>query len=267
MRRVQLDASWPESWKVSYRYDLLEVYGEGMKFGFTRAYLNRQKHTLEALHRFVPRGGRILDIAAAQGNFSLLLAEDGYLITWNDLRADLAEYVEMKREFGSIVYAPGDVFDLQFAQPFDAVLITEIIEHVAHPDRFLAQVAQLVKPGGHIVMTTPNGAYFRNTLPKFSDCPNPEQFEAVQFKPNSDGHIFLLHPEEIKTLISNLDVVLRELELFTNPLSNGHVKTEVLLHLLPKVVVDKIESVTTLLPYWIRRRLSVQMIAVFERVA
>jgi 2-polyprenyl-3-methyl-5-hydroxy-6-metoxy-1,4-benzoquinol methylase len=40
---------------------------------------------------------------------------------------------------------------------FDAVLITEVIEHVAHPDEFLAKTAALVKPHGSIVLTTPNG--------------------------------------------------------------------------------------------------------------
>ena len=173
----------------------------------------------------------------------------------------------MKRESGSIEYAPGNAFELNFVSPFDAVLITEVIEHVAHPDQFLAKAAQLVKIGGYIIMTTPNGAYFRNPLPKFSDCPTPEQFEAVQFKPNSDGHIFLLHPEEVEMLSARTGLVLRDLRLFTNSLSNGHVKTAKLHYLLPKFVIDTIERMTSSLPDAIGRHLNTQMAAVFERVS
>jgi hypothetical protein len=54
------------------------------------------------------------------------------------------------------------------AERFDAVLATEVIEHVAHPDEFLRQLA-----GGVLIVTTPNGAYFRNKLPRFSGSRTP----------------------------------------------------------------------------------------------
>jgi 2-polyprenyl-3-methyl-5-hydroxy-6-metoxy-1,4-benzoquinol methylase len=82
----------------------------------------------------------------------------------------------------------------------EGVLIAEIIEQVAHPDEFLAKSASLVKAGGYVFMTTPNGSYFRNMLPKFFDCPDPSIYVSVQFKPNAGGHIFLLHPEEVKSI-------------------------------------------------------------------
>src|SRR5271163_3374633 len=200
MRRVYIEDGWPDSWKYSYPYDLEEVYGEIANRGYAYAYDNRRRQTLRLLTEVLAPGARILDIAAAQGNFSIALAEMGYNVTWNDLREDLADYVRLKQEQGEIQFAPGNAFELKFPFLFDAVLITEIIEHVAHPDEFLLKTAQLVKPGGYIVMTTPNGAYFQNSLPKFSDCTDPSIYEAVQFKPNSDGHIFLLHPQELKTL-------------------------------------------------------------------
>src|SRR5262249_34475334 len=150
----------------SYSYDLEEIYGEISNLGYAYAYQTRRSHTLNLLKEVLSPGDRILDIAAAAGNFSLPLAEMGYDVTWNDLRADLVDYVRMKHETGSINFAPGNAFELRFPSLFDAVLITEVIEHVAHPDEFLAKTASLVRPGGYIIMTTPNGAYFRNTLPK-----------------------------------------------------------------------------------------------------
>jgi 2-polyprenyl-3-methyl-5-hydroxy-6-metoxy-1,4-benzoquinol methylase len=259
VKRVYLQENWPDSWKYSYPYDLEEVYGNIEHRGYAYAYNNRRKQTLRLISEVLSPGARILDIAAAQGNFSIALAEMGYKVTWNDLREDLADYVRLKQERGEIEFAPGNAFELDFSAPFDAALITEIIEHVAHPDEFLSKVAQLVKPGGYIVMTTPNGAYFRNRLPKFSECPDPGVYEAFQFKPNSDGHIFLLHPEEIPLLAPGAGLKVEEISLFNNPLTNGHMKTEVLLRLLPETFVESIEIGTGLLPFALRRRLLLQM--------
>ena len=112
-----------------------------------------------------------------------------------------------------------------------------MIEHVAHPDQFLAQAAALVRPGGYVVMTTPNGRYLRNTLPKFSECEDAGRYEAVQFRPNSDGHIFLLHPDEIDGLARRAGLDVDALTLFTNPLTSGHMKSEVVLAVLPAGIV------------------------------
>lgn len=265
MKRVHLQEAWPDTWKVSYPYDLLEVYGEISHRGYVGSYKLRHRETLRVLSEGLPKGATILDIAAAQGNFSLSLAEMGYHVTWNDLRADLADYVKLKYEHGKIDYAPGNAFELQFNGLFDGVLIAEIIEHVAHPDEFLRMAAQLVKPGGIIVMTTPNGAYFRNGLPKFSECKDPSVYESVQFKPNADGHIFLLHPEEVSVLGKQAGLVLERLVLSTNFLTAGHVKTEPLLHVLPTGIVEAFEKMTQKLPFAIRRKLLTQMVALYRK--
>lgn len=259
MKRVYIQESWPDSWKYSYPYDLEEVYGTIANRGYAYAYEHRRRQTLRLITEVLAPGTRILDIAAAQGNFSITLAEMGYKVTWNDLREDLADYVRLKQDCGEIDFAPGNAFELNFTAPFDAVLITEIIEHVAHPDDFLQKVAQLVKPGGYIVMTTPNGAYFRNRLPKFSNCLDPKVYEAVQFKPNSDGHIFLLHPDEVSLLASGAGLEVEKIALFNNPLTNGHMKTELLLRLLPQDLVHGMETTTQLLPFWLRKRVLLQM--------
>jgi 2-polyprenyl-3-methyl-5-hydroxy-6-metoxy-1,4-benzoquinol methylase len=90
MKRVELQETWPGSWKTVYPFDLTVIYRRGRTRGHTYAYQNRFRKTLEHITEVLPKGARILDIAAAQGNFSLTLAELGYDVTWNDLRADIA---------------------------------------------------------------------------------------------------------------------------------------------------------------------------------
>jgi 2-polyprenyl-6-hydroxyphenyl methylase/3-demethylubiquinone-9 3-methyltransferase len=266
MKRIFLNEVWPDSWKMSYQYDLKELYGEVINRGYAYAYQNRQRHAIEAMCSVAPYGSRILDIAAAQGNFTLALAELGFEVTWNDLRDELADYVALKYENGIVHYAPGNAFELNFYDKFDAVLITEIIEHVAHPDDFLKQVATLVKPNGHIIMTTPNGEYFRNTLPKFSECHDPSQFEEIQFKPNSDGHIFLLHVDEIAPLAEAAELLIKNIKIFTNPLTAGHVKTETLLKFMPRKLVDKIEALTAHATGNFHRKINTHMQVIFQKI-
>ncbi len=259
MKRVEPEPNWPQSWQESYAYDRSEIYGEISHHGYAYAYENRRHQTLRLLTEVLEPGARILDVAAAQGNFSLALAELGFDVTWNDLRAELADYVRLKHERGQITFSPGNAFELQFPAPFDAVVITEIIEHVAHPDDFLAKAAELVRPGGYIVMTTPNGGYFKNSLPKFSECADPTVFESIQFKPNADGHIFLLHVDEVEPLARRAGLTVEKIALFTNPLTAGHVKTESLLKILPRGFVSFGERVSQSLPSALKKRTLVQM--------
>ncbi len=256
MRRPPLDSTWPDSWKLSHHYDQLEQLGAAQRTGYVYTYRERWRRTLNLVRRAAPPPAKVLDVAAAQGNFSLALAELGYDVTWNDLREELAGYVRLKHERGTLHFAPGNAFELGFRECFDIVLITEVIEHVAHPDQFLAQVAQMVQPGGHVILTTPNGAYFRNPLPRFSDHPDPSSFESAQFRPDSDGHIFLLHEDEIRSLaeLSGLDVV--DIDIFANALTNGHMKTAPLLRVLPPRVVRAIERMTQALPFRSRQHAS-----------
>jgi len=87
---------------------------------------------------------------------------------------------------------------------------------VAHPDRFLLKIASLLKKGGYVVMTTPNGGYFRNKLPKFSNCANPNVVQKLQFKPDADRHVLILYRDEIGVLAQAAGIIL-ELDTLNYP--------------------------------------------------
>lgn len=256
MKRVYLNEEWITTWKECYAYDLLEIYNEyGNYKGYAYAYENRRKNAFALIKSVAKPGDKILDVAAAQGNFTLKLAELGYDVTWNDIREELAKYVEMKREKGKVSYKPGNVFEIKFETLFDIIIATEIIEHVAHPDEFLMGLSRLLKPGGYIIITTPLGNYFKNDLPKFSEFSDPKIFEEKQFGPNSADHIFLIHLDEVQSLAkkSNLEII--SINYYTNFLTNGHIKLNKLLNFIPKQLVFSIEKFTQKLPQSIGKRI------------
>lgn len=66
-----------------------------------------------------------------------------------------------KEHFGYVVpdtlYFEGDQWPVT-STSMDVVLATETLEHVAHPDRFLAEAKRCLKPGGSLVLTIPFAA-------------------------------------------------------------------------------------------------------------
>lgn len=267
MLRLPRDESWPESWKLSQFYDELEIGDSRRDLGYSCQYRIRHQWSLRCIQELVPPGGTILDVAGGSGNFTLPLAEMGYHITWNDLRAELAEFIRLKYEFGEVDFAPGNIFDFAggWAGRFDGILAAEIIEHVAHPDSFLVCLAGMLKPGGRLFLTTPNGRYFRNNHPRFSDCPNSSVFESVQFKPNADGHIFLLDRNECRMLAAKAGLEIERMVVMTNPLSCGHIKLGHLLPYLPAGAVLVLEAATGRLPRALGERINSQIAACLRK--
>jgi 2-polyprenyl-3-methyl-5-hydroxy-6-metoxy-1,4-benzoquinol methylase len=266
MIRPEPQSAWPESWKLSHIYDMLELEPASNDVpGYTWAYRSRRDEAMALLQRACPPPAKIIDIAAAQGNMSLYLAEAGYEVYWNDLRGELFQYVLQKHERGIIRPLPGNIVDVHHHEAFDCALVAEVIEHTAHPDEFLSAVARLIRPGGHIVLTTPNGAYMLNKLPKFSDCKDPSAFEDRQFGPNSDDHIFLLHSEEIHTLASKAGLRVCSLGLITNPLTNGHLKLSSLLRCLPAFGIQFLERLGRRFPGFIKKRIHTCLVAHLEK--
>jgi len=119
---------------------------------------------------------------------------------------------------------------------------------------------------GLLHLTTPNGGHFRNTLPKFSDCPGPSIYEASSSNQTPTDISFLLHPDEVKIIADRIGLNLDKFLLFSSSLTNGHVKTESLLKVLPRNVVDALEQLTCALPKTIKGKLLVHMAARFAKV-
>lgn len=51
---------------------------------------------------------------------------------------------------------------------FDGVVCVEVIEHVPDDDALVRQIARVLKPGGWLYMTTPNGDFVKNEPPHYN---------------------------------------------------------------------------------------------------
>jgi 2-polyprenyl-3-methyl-5-hydroxy-6-metoxy-1,4-benzoquinol methylase len=99
--------------------------------------------------------GSVLDVGCSSGAFLYQLKKrfpGQYQILGTDVsQAPLDHAVKM-----GVPVARGDFLTQSFAEKFDAVTFWAVMEHLAEPGRFLSRAAELLKPGGHCFILTPN---------------------------------------------------------------------------------------------------------------
>ena len=98
-------------------------------------------------------GGRLLEIGCGAGRQLALMRELG----WQAEGVDADPVVVQKARDKGLKVSQGYIYDQEFPDAtFDAVIINHVIEHIFELHRFLAEVNRVLKPGGHLVMVTPN---------------------------------------------------------------------------------------------------------------
>jgi len=133
------------------------------KGGLYREYVEAREMKLEhfrrRLERLLPRvrRGRLLDIGCSCGYFMEVAAASGFEVEGLEFsRAAIAAADPAIRPH--ILCCSVDEF--QSSQTYDVVTAFDLIEHVPHPKDFLRKVRRLLKPGGWLVMATPDAGHF-----------------------------------------------------------------------------------------------------------
>ncbi len=117
----------------------------------------------ELFRSLIGRGKKILDLGANHGALTQFYAEG------NDLTAvdfDKKNLEILSRRFGAKVIPfdlNEDVAALGNGQ-WDAVVMSEVLEHLYFPDRKMTELAKLLAPGGAFIGSVPNGFSLKNRL-------------------------------------------------------------------------------------------------------
>jgi SAM-dependent methyltransferase len=102
-------------------------------------------------------GRRVLDLGSGEGFGAALLAERAAAVTGMDIDERTVEHSRANYAAENLEFRVGSATDLSaFADgTFDAVVVFEMIEHVAEQERVLAEIARVLAPVGLVVMSTP----------------------------------------------------------------------------------------------------------------
>jgi len=99
-------------------------------------------------------GTRLLDIGCGEGFFLFNASKFGYVGKGVELSQDAAEYA--RREFGLDVEVKS-FEELRFSENhFDVVTMWQVLEHLLYPLITLEEIHRILKPGGMLVITTPD---------------------------------------------------------------------------------------------------------------
>jgi 2-polyprenyl-3-methyl-5-hydroxy-6-metoxy-1,4-benzoquinol methylase len=114
-----------------------------------------------------------LDIGCNSGIYSKLISDFGFKnvrgidIDQNQLKL-ANKYFAQKSEGRVITFENFNAENLSETNAYDFVLCTEVIEHTTNPDKVIANIKRLLKPGGVAIITLPNGMSYPYLLTRLS---------------------------------------------------------------------------------------------------
>lgn len=146
--------------------------------------------------------GRVLDVGCGNGDFLAEAAARGWRVFGQEFDAKAAE---IARQVSGAEVRVKDLLDAGYeADSFDAVTLSNVLEHLPNPHEILEEARRVLKPGGRLV----------------SISPNPQSYLHRKYHMFWRGlevprHLFLLPPRALKRLCR--DVGYARVETFSTP--------------------------------------------------
>lgn len=136
-------------------------------------------------------GRRVLDLGCRYGALTEYYAA-GNDVTGVDIDREALEHAEARLGIQAL-WADLDDPLAFMDETFDVVVIGELLEHIREPDRLLDQAYRVLRPGGRLVCSTPNGFRLKNRL----------RFLAGRHPEVDPTHLHLFSPANIRELLAD----------------------------------------------------------------
>jgi ubiquinone/menaquinone biosynthesis C-methylase UbiE len=128
----------------------------------------------------IPQASRVLDAGCGRSLFTASRARWPFMLVAADVEHALLR--ERQAEFRHVQWVVADATPLPFrSRSFHALFAGELIEHLMDPRQGLLEFARVLRPGGVLVLTTPNRRRLAN-LVDGSDRPySPDHLSELSF--------------------------------------------------------------------------------------
>jgi SAM-dependent methyltransferase len=134
--------------------------------------------------RYIPRGGRVLDAGCGRSLFTELQPTWPFTIVAADVDHDLL--LSRKRIFGDVLWTVGEATPLPFRDAsFDALFAGELVEHLPDPRPGVAEFYRVLRPGGTLILTTPNRLRLANLVDGSERPYSPDHLSELSYDETS----------------------------------------------------------------------------------
>lgn len=116
--------------------------------------LTQEERNISDMHLGGLRPGRLLDLGCGDGEFAYRISKRGWTVEGLDFDAGAARLAEQRHGLKVNICSLEEM-----AYPddsFDAVTMNHVIEHLVDPLAMLGNVHRILKPGGSLIVVTPN---------------------------------------------------------------------------------------------------------------
>src|SRR6266550_773550 len=123
-----------------------------------RAHINAYRRKARRYRFLLPAGARVVEVGSYVGGFLHVARE----WSWNAIGVDVGQDTSHFARAHGYETLDGSLEDWRFAdRAFDGVFIWNTFEQIADPKQLLAEVRRILKPGGVLVIRTPNANFYR----------------------------------------------------------------------------------------------------------
>ena len=152
--------------------------------------------------RFVPyflgqagttRPQRVLDVGAGHGALSQRLTEDGFEVSACDKFPEKFHFTPVECNYADLAdpLPYGD-------EAFDLIAAVEVTEHIHDHRHFFAECSRILKPGGKLLISTPNILSLKSRL-RFFTTGYPYSFEPLDLdQPDGLQHVAALSLDQYR---------------------------------------------------------------------
>lgn len=119
--------------------------------------LKRLDFIVKAIGGLNNKEAKVLDIGCGNGNISLALGSLGYQVTGVDIDQTSVDTARSRCTFSNVKFEVLDANSFAMVDAFDAVVCSEVLEHLHKPYELSESIYRILKPGGVFVATVPNG--------------------------------------------------------------------------------------------------------------
>jgi methionine biosynthesis protein MetW len=168
----------------------------------SRAGLALPRKVAQLVRHTIPPGARCLDVGCGAGHTAEVLTAHGC----DYVGVDISETaVQQARARGLDARWIDDSGALPFAEAsFDAVVCFEVLEHIFSPQLSVREMFRVLRPGGVVIATTPNVAYWRRRVDLgLLGRWNPFGYSLAVEQPWADPHIRFFNRGALDRLLAS----------------------------------------------------------------